>query len=468
MSREAAFYIESMLSRRDPLIIKRTLQDLCKLMREKNHPSIMQRVSLTQKIIGMLTLHENDQKIRRWSINSLALLDQKEYCIKIMPPILEKYNDDPETVSAIIAALFKVLKKKEEVIGYLKNIDPLIVYVSALQHADFSQIDSKFFPIKIDNVSVDILKSALIVIGLNKVPEFMFQKKYKLGDIVKELSRHDDAVVSQYSVWSVTENRNLNINDIAINYADIQSKKDNVRAWMLQLLGRDAEHAREYSDLIDESSSDSNSEIRLGLAVGLSDCYFSGLSDIVIKWLSNEENFSVKMKLIEHVIKFSYICDAYHPISLDLYKSYGEDSVERQMMEAASSGTCLYPDFKRIKFGNDNSLLGAVVMNNNTFNVNGNLTAGAISASGSASNFGDTQSKSNSIDGSISLIERFIELNADALGDTSEIRHYVSEFKKEPTKEKALSILGVLKSIPSTVEGVSKIVEVGKSLIGFF
>ena len=50
------------------------------------------------------------------------------------------------------------------------------------------------------------------------------------------LGKHHDPVVSQYSIWAITENSALGVADLGIDLKNIEQLPANVRAWVFQLL----------------------------------------------------------------------------------------------------------------------------------------------------------------------------------------------------------------------------------------
>jgi hypothetical protein len=119
-----------------------------------------------------------------------------------------------------------------------------------LQHIPAKNLDLVGLPLDVDQASPDLLKLALIVVGLGRSPENLLNPRHTDAEMVRVLGRHDHPEVSQYSVWAITENGNLGVKDLGIPIDDIDDYPPNVRAWVLQLLAMEADDDQPYWEVI--------------------------------------------------------------------------------------------------------------------------------------------------------------------------------------------------------------------------
>ena len=110
---------------------------------------------------------------------------------------------------------------------------------------DHQNLDTSSFPVNIETASPDQLKLALVVVGLDRAPAHLFHPRHDNPAIVEVLGRHDDHIVSQYSVRAITENANLGFGDLGIDIKLIERQPANVRSWVYQLIGMSPDEAVE-------------------------------------------------------------------------------------------------------------------------------------------------------------------------------------------------------------------------------
>ena len=238
-----------------------------------------------------------------------------------------------------------------------------------------------------DTASPDYLRLALLVIGLAKAPVNMLNPHHADATMVKELGGHPDSMVSQYSVWAITENPGLGLADLGIDLRDVENQPSNVRAWVYQLIGMTPEVAKENFEHVVAGSGDKSAEARSGLILGLRDVYVDGLDDVVLSWVTEEYDREVLDRIYEHMIRQAGRCPNYGEYVTDIYKAETPGSAIRQRMEANASGTPLFSRFKQIAYGGFGDLFPQVNhVTNNSFVNNGTMNTGAMSQSGTATN----------------------------------------------------------------------------------
>jgi len=203
-------YIKSQIETGDATRTKKALQQLCKQYREgsRSHPD--QLIGLEQTIIGLLYTQANDEKVRRWALNALARLGREPTCMEAVMHALQQYTHEPQTTAAAIAAIYRMSRTAAQILRTL-SFDEQMLTLAALQHVDSNNLDLSALPIDVETASPDLLKLALVVVGLDKAPNNMLHPHHKNAELVQALGQHHDGVVSQYSVWAITENESLRV-----------------------------------------------------------------------------------------------------------------------------------------------------------------------------------------------------------------------------------------------------------------
>ncbi len=198
----------------------------------------------------------------------------------------------------------------DDIVG-LETVDPAIKLLSALQVTDPAKLDLTKLRIKIDSADAEVLKLALITVGLNRDVENLFDPKHSNGAIVKALAQHDDSIVSQYSVWAVLENRKLSINDLGISFDKLESLAPNIQSKLLHVVVDKEADVRIKNDLVIRGTFLPAADAREGLAKGLLGCYYDGLEATTIDWFGQEHEFRIKELLAEHFGRFADVCAPY-------------------------------------------------------------------------------------------------------------------------------------------------------------
>jgi hypothetical protein len=387
-------YIKSQIETGDATRTKKALQQLCKQYREgsRSHPD--QLIGLEQTIIGLLYTQANDEKVRRWALNALARLGREPTCMEAVMHALQQYTHEPQTTAAAIAAIYRMSRTAAQILRTL-SFDEQMLTLAALQHVDSNNLDLSALPIDVETASPDLLKLALVVVGLDKAPNNMLHPHHKNAELVQALGQHHDGVVSQYSVWAITENESLTLKNLGINIKDIEQQPANVRSWMFRLIAMTPEDAERHFEYLQLGTSDPDPEARTGLAIGLKETYFDGLEALVLDWFTSEADGDVRQHLLDHMIRQTDNCASYDSMALEIYEKEPRNSSLRQRMEAVAAGTSLFGRFKRADEPGDLFRSPATVIHNNTINVKGNLQGGAISLGGNAQNLGATSTHYN-------------------------------------------------------------------------
>lgn len=469
-------FIHFQIATGNPEEIKNGLQRICHAYRSgyriKDEPD---RTGLERLINGVLRTHSDEPKVRRWSLNAIALLGRKETCLESVEDILQKYEHDPETMASAIAAVFKFIPSAQERLIKKMGIDPDLVVLSALQQTPVQEIDLSNTRINIERASPEILKLGLILVGVGKAPQHIFHPRHENGEIVRVLGGHHDEIVSQYSVWAISENSALGLNNLGISIKNIENQKQNVRAWMHRLIAMNADATNPYIEYILLGIDDDQIKVREGLAAGLQNTFFDGLDPCVLDWYVAEPSESVRSNVLDHIVKQSTNCSNYEGFALEFYEKEGAGSPRRMRMEAMAAGTGTYGKLIKLKIEGQSELFenieyhqyfyGDIDMSNRSVKVGGNVSG--IVATGDETK--NTINRSLSGDEIVTILREFQsarqiidEVDVDDRLK-SKARNAIDDAEKDPSPGKLERALGVIKKVAEAAKSVTKSV---KSLLG--
>lgn len=271
-----------------------------------------------EKTINGIVLSERDLKVVRWCLNALARLGTRQGSSRYVAAAMKQYEEVPEIVAAAVAALSHMYRGDLEAVPELALVDPSIRLLAAMQTTDVSKLDLSGLTIDIDKADKEVLKLALLVVGLNRDIQNLLHPRHSNGAIVRQLGQHDDRIVRQYSVWSVMENRRLTLADLGIPFDAIGSQPTNVQAKLLQLAAERENDLKVRHQIIHDGTFNDLPEARIGLAKGLVRTYYDGLEDLTIRWYDVEENSDVLNLVAEHFARFSDDCGPYFEKALEI------------------------------------------------------------------------------------------------------------------------------------------------------
>jgi len=317
------------------------------------------------------------------------------------------------------------------------GFDEQTVTLAALQHVPAAKLNLSCLPVRPDQANAELIKLGLIVVGLDRAPANMFEPNHENAAIVRALGRHHDAIVSQYSVWAITENSSLGVADLGIDIKNIEQLPANVRAWVFQLLAMEASSTGANSDYITAGIEDRSPEARLGLAVGLKDSFSPSLVPQVLEWFTREMDTEIRSQIVDHIVRQAERSDAYWQHAVDAFERGRPE--ERDRMLAAAAGSKLYSRLSQIKYsrGGMDLFRGDNFVQNNNFNI-GNIQAGAVAINGGEAKARDTTNTYNT---------QTIELIQSHLNDAErEIKGSVADVE---TKKEALAAIDIAKNEPT-------------------
>jgi hypothetical protein len=380
VDRTVAAYVKSQIESGDRTRVKNELQHLCRLYRRGYRLQVEQAVAFENTVVGLLYTQRSDEKVRRWALNALARLGKEASCMQAILETLGAYNTEPQTAAAAIAAIYRISRRAEQILRR-ESYDRQMVALAALQHVDAERLDLSALPVDVETASPDLLRLALLVVGLNRAPANLLNPRHTNAEMVRALGAPHDGIVSQYSVWAITENPSLGVSDLGINIKDIEQQPPNVRAWIFQLLGMRPNDAEEHLEYLRLGMEDPSAEARAGLASGLKNAYFDGLDPLMLDWFLTERDSSVRLNVLDHLVTQAHRCPNYEAIVLEVYEK--EPRASRERMRANAAGTRIFGKFAAVDLDGSTDLFrqgGLSIMNN--FNFTGPINAGAFAAGG--------------------------------------------------------------------------------------
>lgn len=340
-SQKAAF-VRFELENGDDRRKKVALQEIARTYRSGGRfaPDIRNGLEIT--INGLLSAQQ-DPKVTRWCLNCIAQMGTRAGSISSVERLLRQQVGDPEIIAAAVAAAAKLFGGQLDECDVLGSVQPEIKILAALQVTPPSKLDLAGFKIAIDAADDEVLKLALITVGLNRAFENMFHPKHSNAELVKELGQHDNRIVKQYSVWSVIENVGLSISDLGIPFAKLDNEPSNVQAKMLQLGAEKVVDLKERQEIIRRGSYLPTVEAREGLAKGLQSVYYDGLEGVTLSWYDIEASARVRELLAEHFARYGSDCGSYAEKALELFEA---DPTLKKRLYIGAEGTSLFGKLK--------------------------------------------------------------------------------------------------------------------------
>ena len=318
---------------------KKALQDVSRMYRGGARFNAESLEAVETTIDGLLLQSNQDRKVVRWSLNALGQLGRRTKSDNPVRLALKHYDGDPEITAAGIAALSSMHGGRIEEIDLFRNCDPCLRTLAALQNTDPKFLDLSKVRIDIDKADKEILKLALITVGLNRDVDNLFHPKHSNGQIVKALGTYPDDIVVQYSVWAIIENQKLGMHDLGVSTHSVDALPPNVQAKIMQLVAmRESDHDKRHALMLDGPYLP-NADAREGMAKGLLSVYYEGLEGIMLDWSKQESVEYVRKLLAQHFARFSNVCVMYEEEALKLFDANPE---LRDHLRLGAEGQPLY------------------------------------------------------------------------------------------------------------------------------
>jgi hypothetical protein len=272
--------------------------------------------------------------------------------------------EDPEIVGAAMAALAALYRGAIPELPASAPVPPEMRILAAMQTVTAAQLGKVQLKIDIESADAELLKLALIVIGLNRDIQHLLHPRFENGDLVRVLGQHDDAIVRQYSVWAVTENAALDLRHLGIPFDRTETEPENVQAKLLELGASSIVDLTERHDLILAGSSYQSVLAREGLAKGLLRTFHDGLEGVTLDWSRTEAEMRVRVLLAEHFGRYADCLPSYEDMATDLASEGGD--LRRHVLRGAD-GKPLQRKLKREEpvladlFGDESTIQGGLI-----------------------------------------------------------------------------------------------------------
>ncbi len=444
-------YIRSQIDSGDNVRIKGALQALSKSYRRGIRVNPNQLIGVVNSVTATAFRPTIDEKVRRWVLNALARVGNEGACIPAVLHLIKNHPLEPQTIASGIAAVYKLCTKSDpETVLAGISFDPQMRTLAALQHVPASKLDLKDLPLDVEKATPDLLKLALLVVGLDRSPENLLNPRHSDAEMVKALGRHHDPIVSQYSVWAITENDRLKLVHLGLDLKDIESHPDNVRGWLFQLLAIEATDDEPHWEYVTLGMGDPAAEVRKGLAVGLKNTFIDVFEPLVLEWVATEPDFDVRQHVMDHIVRQAERSPKYERYAIDIFDGEPAGSALRQSMEASAVQTPIYTKFKQIGAGAPDLFERNLTVVEKQYNI-GNINSGAVALDGStAVNLGTTNVQS--------LSQQQIETAQAELAKLEAALHEATGLPEGKRRE-ALSLVADAKADPSPSK-IGKVIEV--------
>ena len=360
---EAAF-LKFELEGQDARRQKTALQELCRRYRggQRLAPEAKHEFEIQA---CYLAVNAQDLKVVRWALNTVARLGTQQGAANSVTAALARHAEDPEIVGAAIAALAALYRGVIPDLPANAPVPPEIRVLAAMQTVTAAQLGKVQLQIDIDRADAELLKLALIVIGLNRDIQHLLHPRYENGDLVRALGQHDDPIVRQYSVWAVTENAALSLEHLGIPFDRTETEPDNVQAKLLELGASSIKDLTARQDLILVGSSYPSVLAREGLAKGLRRSFYDGLEGVTLDWALTEADMRVRVLLAEHFGRYADCLPSYEDMAIELASEGGD--LRRHVLRGAD-GKPLQRQLERQApvladlFGDDPAIQGQIDM----------------------------------------------------------------------------------------------------------
>lgn len=342
ITHQQAAFLRYELASNDTRRQKAALQTLCRLVRSGWTLRPEARASFEQMAAG-LTVNSTDAKVVRWGLNTIARIGTVANTAESAKYALRVHEGDPEIIAAGVSALAALYRGKIPTEIKMGEIDPATRMLAAMQTVAPRLLDKTSLTINIDGADPELLKLALILVGLNRDIQHLLHPRHENGVIVKDLGQHDDPIVRQYSVWSVIENKRLSIEHLGIPFTDVERQPPNVQSKLLQLGASAVQDLTERQELIIVGSNLPAEEAREGLANGLTQEFYEGLQDVTISWAQTENEQRVLLPLAEHFARHAEEVPSYRDEALAFFDRGAEF---RERVRMGAEGTALYAEVR--------------------------------------------------------------------------------------------------------------------------
>lgn len=481
LAQARAEYLLHQLDTSDARRLKRSLQEVSQLYRAGwRIPGHERQGVLRNKLNGML--FSSDPKVVRWALNTIALAGHRDTNEEAVGYALEKFGNDPEVVAAAVAAIAAINPASLKSLGKKRKLDKDILVLASLQHGKLEEALVRKTKIDIEQAASEVLKLALVLVGMAKAPEFLFHPRHDNAAIVTALGKHHDPVVSQYSVWAIMENKGLGVGDLGIDVHRLDEYPRNVRAWANRLIASDQGFAISNMGMLERGSLDTEREAREGLAIGVRYTCFDGLEEFTVQWLNDEGDQEVRGYIVDHMSTNAHRIPVYRKMVELEYTDTATSGDKRRRIEAMCEGTTVYRELKKLSvqeqmgslgLGGPIVQIGTLEINvsksgSKDINITGNVQSGVITSGDGATSFGTANTTGNS---NAVAIQRVLDATAELLKDTGvepavqkELASDVAAAITDPSRGRLENVLKGLAKLESASTSSEKVIAAASKL----
>ena len=289
----------------DERLIKHAIQQICKRL-EADRPLTLTDVAWAALSRHMLSPHI---LVRRWLYKVVGLTREGRLAPWLRGQ-LRGGETDPENLSWAVAAFFS-LEANAQIGARLRSLS-----LDMAPH----QLSARFFRPELPPIDTELERVAIE--ADEPLPPMWLallharHRGYVRTSVIQALTDHDDAGVSEYSVWALVRDPGGRFDKLTIGPGDIAARNPQVRRWLYRLLGKDPRNLQIYSDLIAERSlqeTDPRAREGLALALGL-ELLDPTLAMRVAEWFAEEDDQLTKLALVQHVRDMASEVTVYHEV----------------------------------------------------------------------------------------------------------------------------------------------------------
>lgn len=462
-----AEYLRTQTGGACPVRARRALQEICWLYSRGQRLPPSTCGGMEVAVVGQLETNIQDRKLRRWCLNVLALIGTPSRSKDTIERVIQRCHNDPDTMASALTAYFKVEHSAfGDLIGR-SYLSPQQIKLAAHIGNFGARVRDDETTINIDTEGVPILKSSLVAVGLGRAPENLFDPRFANGELVRQLSTHDDTNVAQYAVWAIAENPSLAVQHLGFDIRDLTMKPANIRGWTYRLYGEANIDDAIRHEVVTEGAVDAEPEARLNLARGLKFRFYDGIEEVACNWFLDEPNAAVSEEVLVHMVRQSDQCGEYHRLSLEVFEAESANSELRKRMLEAARKLPIYAAMKRLEFRSDEDLFAALeversggIQVTNNFNI-GAIQGGAVSVGGDAKADGNI---TNNLSGDqipqfkaeLNRLSRELETLPRQSGELSELVKLIEDIAANPSVEKRSALKRSWDDITAGTEGLAK------------
>lgn len=457
---------------------KRALQMLCESYdagRRISNPSEVRQ--LIHSHLGSM-----DVLVRRWAIKALALIGHRDDFQRIVDRL--KVESDVEVQTWGVAGLVKNARGRElKEICHIAGLPNTSAFALAARlYAPTSWIAAN---VEMPRISLDhdelTLKWAIFLIGYEKAPEDLFHPRFSNELFLGELNAHDACDISEYSIWALWARPNFGSAHAKVPLSAAANHPESVRKWLYRLATKSPGQAGLNPDRLLELRQDDADRAREGLALGVADLDPEIFGSEVLEWYTVESAVQVRESLVVSMASLSEQSTDYADIVETHFGREQADSPVRSRLLAASEGTPLYANLRRIEiasrrdrqgfleYGTGQIIVeGDYIVISPTLNVGGNLNAQNVALGDMVDSANAAvQQLKHSDAGTASSLQQVLAMLAasNSVQGRDEVVAAVEKVAQAPTPATKATLVEKIKAYASSASATGTLIEGVEHLI---